>query len=122
MARLVNAAPAEARRQSEILRSAQNDSSDIRRRPARVILREAKNLALRPRCQLGPTHCHSERSEESRSDAEPCPSPPSLRVLWGDLGAAPGICRFLHICVKMPHSGAVFSQCEIMFAAYLLYS
>jgi hypothetical protein len=54
MARLVNAAPAEARRQSEILRSAQNDSSDIRRRPARVILREAKNLALRLRCQLGP--------------------------------------------------------------------
>ena len=49
MARLVSATPAGARRQSEILRSAQNDSSDIRPRPPTVILSEAKNLALVPR-------------------------------------------------------------------------
>jgi hypothetical protein len=30
------------------------------------------------------------------------------------------ICRFLHICVKMPHLGAVFSQCGTTYAAYLL--
>ncbi len=27
-------------------------------------------------------------------------------------GAAPVICKVLNICVKMPHLGAVFSQCE----------
>ncbi len=32
-----------------------------------VILSEAENPALPLRCQLGPTRCHSERSEESRS-------------------------------------------------------
>ncbi len=31
-----------------------------------VILSAAKNLALPLRCQLGPAHYHSERSEESR--------------------------------------------------------
>jgi len=40
------ATPSGARRQSEILRCAQNDSSDTRRRPPTVILSEAKNLAL----------------------------------------------------------------------------
>jgi len=68
MARLVSATPGGAKRQSEILRSAQNDSFYIRRRPPTVILSEAENPALPPSLPARPpTRCHSERSEESRS-------------------------------------------------------
>jgi len=46
MARVVGTTQAGARSRGEILRSAQNDSSDILRRPPRVILSGAKNLAM----------------------------------------------------------------------------